>query len=209
MHVEEAVRHRRSIHRFTEEPVSAVDIREMLSLATMAPSISNRQMWRFIVITNADLIRMLDTLVRRRLDEMAGWSEFSADPSRLSAWREQALQFVHAPVLVLFINQGYRTALDAILVEHGFRAWEIARMFGHPDVQSVSAVIAQFILLAEERGYGTCWYTAPLIAIKDLQATLDLKPGEEILTLVTLGHPAEFPPPRDRKAIDELIEWRK
>ena len=208
MQVDEAIRHRRSIHRFTDEPVSAVDLREMLSLATLAPSISNRQMWRFMVITNRDLLRMLEGMVRRQMDGMATWPEFEQDPARLNAWREQALPFASAPAVVLFINQGYRTTLDAVLVERGVRSWEIAQMFGHPDVQSISAVIMQFMLVAEDRGYGTCWYTAPLLAYKDLQATLELKAGENIVALVTLGRPAESPLAHNRKPIDEITEWR-
>jgi len=208
MDVEAAIRRRRTIRRFTAEPVSAVDIRGLLDLATLAPNVANRQMWRFIVLATPELRKMLGDLVRRRIGEMAEWPELTGQITRLQAWREQAQPFNDAPVLIVFVNQGYRTALDAALVERGVKHWEVAGMFGYPDVQSISAAIAFLVLAAEERGYGACWMTAPLLAKKDLQSALELKPGEEILAVIALGHPAEQPLPKQRKKIDEIIEWR-
>ena len=208
MDVDKAIRHRRSIRHFTEEPVSEVDLRDMLILATMAPNVANRQMWRFIVIADADLRRMLSDLVKRRIDEMAEWAELSEQLPRVQAWRGQTRPFAEAPAVVVCVNQGYRTALDIALVERGMKCWEVANMFGHPDVQSISAAVSYFILTAETRGYGTCWVTAPLVAKKDLQQALDLKPGEEIVAMVAIGRPAETPIPKQRKKIDEIIEWR-
>lgn len=208
MTVEEAIRHRRTIRRYTDDPVSAVDLHAILGLATMAPNVGNRQMWRFIVITTPELLRMLGDVVRRRIDDMAMWAEFTTEQQRLQAWRDLALHFVNAPAVIVVVNQGYRTPLDAILVERGAKFWEVADDFGHPDIQSVSCVVAYLTLLAEERGYGTCWLTAPLLAQKDLQLALEMKPGEDILAMVTIGRPAETPMPKSRKAVDDLIEWR-
>jgi len=208
MHVEEAIRHRRSVRRFTDELVSAVDLRDMLTLATMAPNIANRQMWRFIILTSSDLRRMLNDLVRRRIEEMQTWPELTGQQQRVQAWRDQAQPFAEAPAVIICVSQGYRTTLDTALVERGVRHWEVANMFAHPDIQSMSAVITSFILVAEERGYGTCWLTAPLVAKKDLQQALELKPGEEIVAIVGIGKPAETPLPKARKKIDEIIEWR-
>jgi len=208
MNVEEAIRRRRTIRRFTDEPVSAVDIRELLDLAALAPNVGNRQMWRFIVITTPELRKMLADLVRRRIDEMAGWPELAGQLQRLQAWREHSQPFGEAPALIIFVNQGYRTALDTALVERGMKHWEVAGMFTYPDVQSISAAAAFLVLAAEERGYGACWMTAPLVAKKDLQIALEMKPGEEIAAMLAIGRPAEIPIPKQRKHIDEIIEWR-
>lgn len=208
MLVDEAVRHRRSIRHYLPDPVPATTIRELLSLASLAPSIANRQMWRYIVMTDMNLKRMLAKLVERRIDEMVQWPEFQHEKMRLQAWKEYTLHFSSAPCAIAFINQGYRTPLDALLIERGMRTWEVEQMFGRTDIQSVSAAVAYFTLLAEARGYATCWMTAMLIAHKDLHASLELKSGETLMAFVTMGLPADYPPPKNRKAIDEIIEWR-
>ncbi len=50
---------RRSIRKYTDQPVSKEDIRILLEAAMAAPSASNRKPWRFIVITER---RTLDAL---------------------------------------------------------------------------------------------------------------------------------------------------
>jgi nitroreductase len=47
---------RRSIRRYTPEPVSAEAIREILKAAMSAPSAGNEQPWEFIVITDRSLL---------------------------------------------------------------------------------------------------------------------------------------------------------
>lgn len=45
----EAIRTRRSIRSFTDEPVSQEDMDRMLEAAMCAPSANNRQLWHFVV----------------------------------------------------------------------------------------------------------------------------------------------------------------
>ena len=54
MQVLEAIFNRRSVRKFTEEPVSTTDIRMLMEAAMAAPSAMNRQPWEFVVITEAD-----------------------------------------------------------------------------------------------------------------------------------------------------------
>ncbi|MHB9026531.1 MAG: nitroreductase family protein [Armatimonadota bacterium] len=206
MNVEDAIRNRRSIRRFTDEPVSATDLRDLLTLATMAPSISNRQMWRFIVVTG-DTREMLYRMVERRIDDLSSTQEMVRTPKRVETLRQKAAVLEAAPALIVVVNQGYNSELEKVLVERGLKNEEVQHLFSHPDIQSVSALAAFFILAAEERGYGTCWMTDILIAQRDFQAALGLQPDESVLALVAIGKPAETPPAKDRKPIDELIEW--
>lgn len=48
----EAIRSRRSIRKYTDEPVSDDLIREILDAAMMAPSAGNAQPWQFVVLTD-------------------------------------------------------------------------------------------------------------------------------------------------------------
>lgn len=46
----EALRTRRSIRKYTAEPVAQEDVRAMLEAGMLAPSASNRQPWHFVVV---------------------------------------------------------------------------------------------------------------------------------------------------------------
>ena len=52
---------RRSIRKYTAEPVSEKDIKTILEAAMAAPSASNRKPWHFIVVTDR---QKLDNLAR-------------------------------------------------------------------------------------------------------------------------------------------------
>ena len=50
---------RRSIRKYTVEPVSEKDIKTILEAAMAAPSASNRKPWHFIVVTNRKILNNL------------------------------------------------------------------------------------------------------------------------------------------------------
>jgi len=50
---------RRSIRRYTDEPVSHDDIQRLLEAAMAAPSASNRRPWAFIVVTDPERLTRL------------------------------------------------------------------------------------------------------------------------------------------------------
>jgi nitroreductase len=50
---------RRSIRRYTDEPVGEADIRTLLEAAMAAPSASNRKPWQFIVVTRRQTLDAL------------------------------------------------------------------------------------------------------------------------------------------------------
>lgn len=208
MTVTEVVNRRRSIRHFLPDQVPSTLIREVLALASQAPSISNRQMWRFIVLEKAPLRNMLARLVERKFEQLAEWPEFERDLPRLQAMREHAMHFTNAPTVIVVVNIGYRIPIEAMLVQHGMRQGEVAAKFSYPEIQSIGAMIAHLLLLAEERELAACWNTDVLLAHDDLHAALEIPSGENIAALISVGYPAERPLPRPRKAVDEIISWR-
>lgn len=206
--VDEAIRQRRTVTRFLPDPVSSSELREILALASQAPSIGNRQMWRYIVLTDLNLLRMLADMVERRVREMEQWAEARDEERRLLAFRQSTVRFKEAPAVIVVINQGYHSPLERILVEHGLKYPEVERMFGFPEIQSIGAMIGCLTLAAVSRGYGTCWLTDVLFAQKDLKAALEIASGETIAALVGIGRPDELPHPKAKKPIDGLIDWR-
>ena len=53
MDVLEVIRNRRSVRAYTDTPVTPDQIGRLLEAARLAPSASNRQEWRFVVVTDA------------------------------------------------------------------------------------------------------------------------------------------------------------
>ena len=64
--IERAVLERRSVRNFKDKPVPEPLIRRVLEAGRCAPSTGNCQPWKFIVITNRELIRKMDEVLCRR-----------------------------------------------------------------------------------------------------------------------------------------------
>jgi nitroreductase len=58
-HILEHLTARRSIRRYTDEPVSHDDVQALLEAAMSAPSASNRKPWEFVVVDDADRLDRL------------------------------------------------------------------------------------------------------------------------------------------------------
>lgn len=73
MEVKEALQKRRSVRKFTEEPVPEDAVRELLHAAMSGPSACNRTPWEFWVITDA-----------QTLEELRGASRFTNYEAKLA-----------------------------------------------------------------------------------------------------------------------------
>ena len=73
MELKEVLLKRRSVRKFTEEPVSAEMIQELLHAAMSGPSACNKRPWAFYVVTNPE-----------KLEELKGASRFSKMSAKLA-----------------------------------------------------------------------------------------------------------------------------
>ena len=64
----EVVRRRRSIRRFTQQSVKEEDILAMLEAARLAPSATNEQPWRFIVVRDQEIKSQMQDMVNAIID---------------------------------------------------------------------------------------------------------------------------------------------
>lgn len=67
------IKKRRSIRKYTDEPVADEQIRMLLEAAMAAPTANNRQPWEFVVVRDADL--------KDKLAETHPWAGMCADAS--------------------------------------------------------------------------------------------------------------------------------
>ena len=56
MDVLEAIRKRRSVRRFTKDPIPKADLETIVDAGRLAPTGSNRQPWDFVIVTDREMI---------------------------------------------------------------------------------------------------------------------------------------------------------
>ncbi len=76
------------------------------------------------------------------------------------------------------------------------------------DVMSVGAFIQNILLAAHDRGLGAVWLGEILREKDRVRELLEAPPEFELMAVVAVGHPAEEPARRERKALDDLIYRR-
>jgi nitroreductase len=87
----------------------------------------------------------------------------------------------------------------------GYSAEGIKRLRPLPGLQSVSAAIQNMLLMVHALGYGSCWMTGPLVAQEAFEKLLGFGKEKSIVALLPIGVPAESPPARSRKPLEEMM----
>ncbi|MEM5795660.1 MAG: nitroreductase family protein [Bacillota bacterium] len=201
----EIVAGRRSIRKFKPTPVPLDDLKAIVRAGILAPSASNKQMWKFSAITNAALLGQMHDVVAAKMDKLAAEMEAHGTDKVVRSMRPYATFFNQAPCVLLVLQEPYRGRMDTALVEAGYDACALMEKHGYGGPQSIGAAIQNILLAAHAKGYGACWMCAPLAAQEELCALLHITPPWRIAALIPLGLPAEAPEARPRKPLEEVF----
>ncbi len=187
---------RRSIRRYTAQPVPAEALARLLEAARWAPSAHNRQPWRFALLRAAELkARLAEQMgARLRADRLADGDPAEAVERDVARSRAR---IADAPAVVVL-------------------CLSMAEMDAYPDrrrkkaeflmaVQSAALAAQNLLLAAHAEGLGACWLCAPLFCPEVVRAALALPADWEPQALITLGYPAEPGKPAVRKPLAEIV----
>ncbi len=188
MELKEAILGRRSIRKYKSRPVPKEVLKDIMDVAVWAPSGMNRQNWYFVVVSGDLRDKVVEICYRGYLTYIGKKVEkvFSHKPHVVKETKSFFATLGGAPVVIFaYAEPGPESIIT--------------------DVQNVSAVIQNILLLAYERGLGTCWMTGPLNMEEEFNRLLGVE-GKKLVALITLGYPDEKPriPPRR----GEKVEYR-
>ena len=207
MTLEDLLRTRRSVRRFRPEAPPDEVIERVLELATLAPSASNKQPWRFFVVTRRETIAAMAAAVRAAVLRVAAHvPEESAEAFR--AYGDYFTRFEEAPVVVVPIHRGH--AVLSNLVSETIDAETLTIIFAmerDSGLVGTSLALMNLLLAAHEAGLGASAMTGPLLAEPALRALLAVPESWGIVALVPLGLPDEVPRPTERKAAPKVTRW--
>ena len=201
MELEQAMRERRSIRGFTDQPVSREMMEEILAVANLAPSSMNTQPWHFHVLTGAVLEAVRRGNTERMLAGVPPSREIPAhgkyegvhrdrqveiakqlfaamgiareDAERRQDWGMRGFRQFDAPVSVVVT---YDRALD----DHGPVA-----------IFDAGAAVYGLVLAAWERGLGAVINGQGIMQSPVVRECAHIPEDQVILTCVALGWPDE------------------
>lgn len=189
----------RAIRRYRDEPVPAEVLRALLFAATRAPSGSNRQPFRFLVLTDGPDARQAKSLIGNSARELWGQKRAldgydqgsGAEPGSPKQRAARAVEsfvehFEQVPVVILAALLRYREPLPA-------------------EGASVYPACQNLLLAARALGYGgtlTGWHHA---VEPQLRRLLHIPDEVFLAATITLGRPAGRHGPVRRRPMAELV----
>src|SRR3989338_11085255 len=208
----EIISSRKSIRRFTTNPVPEAMIYKVLEAARWAPTGENYQPWRFIVVR--------DQNTRNKIGDLAQ----VGSGSRMTAWyclghmqerfagiedaekRAKVLRFMYSGEVSAFAKDS-----PVVIAVIG------TLMEGSVDVPyDLSAAIENICLEAHALGLGACWVHGPVASTRDarkFKEILGIPTGlgqYKVIAYVSIGWPAEQRKhPRPKKSLEELVFWER
>lgn len=189
----------RSIRRYTDEPVPVGVLRDILFAATRAPSGSNRQPFRFVVLTDSDIAVEAKALLagaarqawdhKRRADgyDIGSGSDDNSPKARMAQSMEQYINGLdRVPVVIL-----------PCLIRH--------RRPNPTEGSSIYPACQNLLLAARALGYGgalTMWHHS---VDPQLRGLLGIPDEATIACTITLGRPEGNHGPVRRRPLEQSV----
>jgi nitroreductase len=172
----ETIKSRRTIRAYKTTPVGQEILDSILEAGRLAPSWSNTQTWRWVVIKDQNLK-----------------TEIAENILRLGNRGTNAVKT--APVVI---------AACAELNRAGFREGQPSTdKAGYWYMFDAGLALENMVLAAESLGLGTLFIGG--MNSQKLENFLEVPQGYTCVILMVLGYPDEKPEARPRKVIDELV----
>jgi iodotyrosine deiodinase len=189
---------RRSIRRFSSEPVPIELVENAIRAAGTAPSGAHQQPWTFVLVSDPE--------VKRRLREGAEaeereFYERRATPEWLEAIEPIGTDWIKmhitdAPYVIVVFEQAWRRSEDGAKVKHYYVRESVG--------------IAVGFLLAGLQAAGLCALTHTPSPMRFLGEILGRPENERPFILIPVGYPAEDAEVPDlvRKPLDDILARR-
>jgi nitroreductase len=195
--VKEAIETRRSIREYVQEPIPKEDIDEILRLTSLAPSGSNIQPWRFIVVTDPELKAQLKAVAYNQ-------RQVGSAPALIIVTSDMEDVLLH-------LDETVHPDMSQERKEQGVRS--LQNTFGSMSVEVrgqsglTQANIALGFLLVAATGLG--YATSPMLGFEQDKVRQLLGLGEHVkfAGMVALGRAAEEGFPTHRHPLERIVTY--
>jgi len=208
MDVSEAINTRKTIRRFGSRPVDDEQIRQILEAGRRAPSGSNTQPWRFVVVR--------DDARKARLADASGGQKAVSTASvvivvcadrnamhgyaRNRRWAEFRLAGMDEELATTGVIEAVKRIYDKETEQTRQNQLDAVSL------ASNTAIAVSFMLLrAQELGIGSCWLGA--FSRSEAREIACVPDSLDVLWLLALGYPDITPVERPRKPLDEIVRY--
>lgn len=196
--INEAIQKRCSIRKFKEQPVPVELLEQIIEAARLAPSGTNRQPWRFALLTEpTDKDKIASAVVQPFVMEAP--AIFICCLDRAAFTRELVEKRMTELVEAGVISQEAAGYIYGRKLPQQLEEVELPASA----YLDLGIAVQNMVIQATALGLGSCWVR--LFNPKQVHDTLNLLPQIEVVALLPVGYPAENPQPRPRLNRDDIM----
>jgi len=180
MRFDELILARRSVRKYQTRPVEPEKLRALIEAVRMAPSASNTQPWKLILVDDAEI---KEQVARATFSKIFTFNQFTLE----------------APVIAVLTVEKHSVTTQLV-------GWLKKRPFYLMDI---GIAAAQFCLQATELGLGTCmlgWFSEAEVK-KILRVPKAIRVA--LLITVGYEAENRPPRPKSRKAVEVMSSWNQ
>lgn len=200
MNVIDAIGKRRSIRKFTDEPVSREDLMQIIEAARLSPSSINAQPWRFRLVTDRADIEWLSGPVTSKQRWIAGAPAVIVCCVDAAAYMKDSRTIIHALRDAGMIDDEF---LSEVENKYLSPVSEIPALVHASAALNLAIAMSAMMLRIVELGLGSTWVGR--VDDQPVRKRLGLPDNVNVVALLPVGYPAESPEARPRKSLDEIL----
>ena len=193
------IKERRSIRNYEDKKIYKDTLKEIIQAGKYAPSATDDQPWKFIVITKEEMIQQLSQNIKQELKKILKWRhiiKFKVKQLKnketlknifFIAFSKKDMIFYNAPALVLIVTK--------------------KKLFYD---ESCACCAQNMMLAAHSVGIGSCWigYASALGLNKKILKKIGIPEKHHISAAIIFGYPKEKNFRASiRKINSDIIKW--
>ena len=169
---------RRSIRKYESRVVEDEKLKEILESCRIAPSGSNTQPWRLIVVKEESQREKISMV------------------SHNQVWMNQA------PIFIVCVADPSCRMEDSsnLRLDENSSDYILKQI-----IRDTTIGVDHMVLQAQKLGLGTCWVA--WFEQKDIRPLLGIPEDKYVVCVLAIGYPAEQPKQRPRMKLDELVRY--
>jgi nitroreductase len=185
MELKNAIYQRRSVFKFSDQPVNVEQMMSCFSLANMAPNHHLTQPWQFIYVGEQTKSMLADIYAQARALKKLGATD---DKNFVQVYQQAQQKFLRTPAVVIV---ACRVDKDPMVAEEDYAA--------------TCCAIQNLLLALTDVGLGAQWSTHPMIRNKQVLSLLGLDQQQRIVAMIYIGYPQAIPPAPPRQEVSHFI----
>lgn len=174
------IKERRAVRAYKDKPIEKEKIKEIIECGLMAPNAMHLQPWKFIAVTNRDLIKETAKRIQDKLIDNPKYH---------------------------FVKERAKTKPDAIFYSAPLVIFILGDKENHWSPLDCSFAAENMLIAAKSFGLGSCpiGMARYIKDEKDIIEKLGFDKNYELIITLVFGYPDEEPKPKERK--NDVVKW--